>query len=225
MIIPPLSITEEATMSHPRFRRAAMVAAPMLLVVAGAPTFVTKIAGVRVPTYAIPLSGPAAGAVSIDQPSAGVIVVSLSSSNPQVVSVPSNVPIQPGSTRAAFVAMGAGAGCAKLTAKLGDDMRTEYVVVHPASSASTLAMTLPSQIMPLGGTIPSSVSNGSGFGTADVTLSSSNPAIATVPPSVRLMRGSASFGIATRAEGCATITATLGSQVVRRTIQVVYIGG
>jgi hypothetical protein len=220
-----LPITEEATMSHPRFRRAAVVAGPVLLCVAGAATFAAKIASVTVPGYAVPLSGPVVGTVSIDQPSAAVVVVSLSSSNPQVVAVPSNVPIQPGSTRAQFVATGAGPGCARLTAKLGDGTRTDYVVVHPASSASTLTMKLPNQILPLGGTIPSSVGTGSSFGTADVVLSSSNPAVATVPASVRLMRGSASFGITTRAEGCAMITATLGSQVLKRTIQVVYIGG
>ena len=59
----------------------------------------------------------------------------------------------------------------------------------------------------------------------DVSLSTSNPSIATVPASVRLQRGSAQFTIATRGEGCATITATLGSQIVRRTIHVVYTGG
>jgi hypothetical protein len=117
------------------------------------------------------------------------------------------------------------AGCAKVTAKLGETTRSRYVIVHPASDATTLTMTVPNQFLFLGGSAPASVSNGTGPGIATVSLSSSNPSIASVPPSVQLMRGTAAFTIATKAEGCATITATLGSQTVRRTVQVLYIPG
>lgn len=216
----------------PQFRSAVRRAARAVSVVAlgllaAAATYKTfALTNVRISSYAVPLQGPAAGAVTLDQASAAVVVVALSSSNPQVVSVPSGAPIQPNSLSGAFVATGVGPGCAKITGTLGTRTRTEYVVVHPASTASTLTLTIPNQILPLGGSIPSAVRTGTGpSALADVSLSTSNPAIATVPASVRLQRGSAQFTITTRAEGCATITATLGSQIVRRTIQVVYIGG
>jgi hypothetical protein len=217
-------------MPHSRsvVRRAARaVSAVALSLLAAAATYeAVALTNVRIASYAVPLQGPAAGSITLDQANAGVVVVALSSSNPQVVSVPSGVPIQPNSATGAFVATGVGPGCAKITGTLGTRTRTEYVVVHPASTASTLTLTIPNQILPLGGAVPSSVRTGIGpSAMADVSLSSSNPSIATVPASVRLQRGSAQFTIATRGEGCATITATLGSQIVRRTVHVVWVGG
>jgi hypothetical protein len=214
--------------SRPAVRRAARaVSAVALGLLTAAATYeAVALSGVRVSSYAVPLQGPAAGSVTLDQASAAVVVVALSSSNPQVVSVPSGAPIQPNSLTGAFVATGVAPGCATITGTLGTRTRTQYVVVHPASTASTLTLTVPNQILPLGGSVPSSVRTGIGpSALADVSLSSSNPSIAAVPASVRLQRGSAQFTIATRAAGCATITATLGSQTVRRTVQVVYIGG
>jgi len=209
-------------------RAARSVSAVVLgLLAAAAATYkAVALTNVRISSYVVPLQGPAVGSVTLDQASAAPVVIALSSSNPQVVSVPSGTPIQPNSLTGTFVATGVGPGCAKITGTLGTRTRTEYVVVHPASTASTLTLTIPNQILPLGGFIPSSVRIGTGpSAVADVSLSTSNPSIATVPASVRLQRGSAQFTIATRAEGCATITATLGSQIVRRTIHVVYIGG
>jgi hypothetical protein len=188
------------------------------LLTAAATYEAVALSGVRVSSYAVPLQGPAAGSVTLDQASAAPV--------PQVVGVPSGALIQPNSLTGVFVATGIGPGCARITGTLGTRTRTQYVVVHPASTAATLTLTIPNQILPLGGAIPSSVGTGTGpSALADVSLSSSNPSIATVPASVRLQRGSAQFTIATRGPGCATITATLGSQTVRRTVQVVDIGG
>jgi len=217
-------------MPHSRstVRRAtrAVSAVALGLLTAAATYEAVALSGVRVSSYAVPLQSAAAGSVTLDQASAVPVVVALSSSNPQVVSVPPGVPIQPNSLTGVFVATGVGPGCATITGTLGTRTRTQYVVVHPASTAATLTLTIPNQILPLGGAIPSSVGTGTGpSALADVSLSSSNPSIATVPASVRLQRGSAQFTIATRGAGCATITATLGSQTVRRTIQVIDIGG
>lgn len=190
----------------------------------GAAYVAPQISGLTITNYAVPLQGAAAGTITIDQASAVVVPVSLSSSNTRVVGVPATIPVQPRSTTATFVATGAGPGCAKVTATLGGRTRMQHVVVHPASTATTLTLNIPNQILPLGGTVASSVKVGPSA-LVSASLSSSNPSVASVPPSVPLTRGSGSFGISARAEGCATITATAGGQTIRKTVQVVYIGG
>ncbi|HEX6048668.1 MAG TPA: hypothetical protein VFZ21_05360 [Gemmatimonadaceae bacterium] len=213
------------TRSSTLVRRVVVVgSATALTAAAGAAYVAPQISGLTITSYAVPLHGAAAGSVTIDQASAGVVVVSLSSSNTRVVGVPAGIPVQPRATTATFVATGAGPGCAKVTAALGGRTRVRHVVVHPVSTATTLTLNIPNQILPLGGTIASSVKLGPSA-LVSASLSSSNPAIASVPATVALTRGSGSFGISARAEGCATITATAGGQTIRKTVQVVYIGG
>ena len=178
----------------------------------------------NIPSYAIPLQGAVAGTVTLDQASAGVVVVALSSSNPQVVGVPARLPMQPGSTSVQFVATGVGAGCAIVTAALGSETSSDYMVVHPASSATAPKLTIPNNLVGAFGSVASSVSVGL-RSLESASLSSSNPAIATVPASVALTRGSGSFTITTRGPGCTTITATAAGQTVRRTLYVVDISG
>ena len=58
-----------------------------------------------------------------------------------------------------------------------------------------------------------------------VSLTSSDPAIVTVPPSSETVRGIASFNMVTKREGCVTITATMRSQTVKKVVRVYDIGG
>ena len=208
-----------------RALRVATVPAACVLVGAGAVAYVSaELTNVTVTNYAVPLQGATAGNVTLDATTPVVLAASLSSSNPQVVSVPSSAVVAPNSSSAVFVASGLAPGCAKITAKLGDRTRLRHVVVHPASRATTLSLTVPNNILVMGGNAPASVKLSIGA-TGTVTLTSSNPAVASVPASVSLVRSAANFSIAARAEGCATITATSGSQVIQRTVQVVYTGG
>ena len=205
--------------------RAPVAAVACVLVGVGAISYeAAQLTNVAVANYAVPLQGAAPGTVTLDGPSPVVVVAGLTSTNPGVVGVPSAVPIAPGSTSGQFVATGVGAGCAKITAKLGDRTRIRHVVVHPASSATNFSFTVPNQILVLGANAMGSVKlNSMPLGT--IAVSSSNPSVVTVPATATLQRLSASFNISARAEGCATITVTVGSQSVSRTVQVLYIGG
>ncbi|MDF2770727.1 MAG: hypothetical protein K0S86_220 [Geminicoccaceae bacterium] len=205
-------------------RIVAVGSATLLAAAVGAAYVAPQISGLTITSYAVPLRGAAAGTITIDQASAGVVVVSLSSSNTRVIGVPTSIPVQPRATTATFAATGAGPGCAKVTATLGGRTRVQQVVVHPASTATTLTLNIPNQILPLGGTIASSVKLGPSA-LLSASLTSSNPSVASVPATVQLARGSGSFSISARAEGCATITATAAGQTVSKTVQVVYIGG
>jgi len=213
------------TRSSTLVRRVVVVGSATVLTAAvGAAYVAPQSSGLTITSYVVPLRGAATGTITIDQASAGVVVVSLSSSNTRVIGVPTSIPVQPGATTATFVATGAGPGCAKVTATLGGRTRVRQVVVHPASTATTLTLNIPNQILPLGGTIASSVKLGPSA-LLLASLSSSNPAVASVPASVQLARGSGSFSLSARGEGCATITATAGGQTISKTVQVVDIGG
>ena len=208
-----------------RSLRAPVSAVACVLVGVGAISYeAAQLTNVTVASYAVPLQGAAPGTVTLDGASPVVVVAGLTSTNPGVVGVPSGVPIAPGSASGQFVATGIAPGCAKITAKLGDRTRIRHVVVHPASSATSFSFTVPNQILVMGGNATGSVKlNSMPLGT--IAVSSSNPAVATVPATATLQRLSASFNIAARAEGCATITVTVGAQSVSRTVQVLYIGG
>jgi hypothetical protein len=177
-----------------------------------------------IPTYVVPLQGAAAATVTLDQASASVVVVGLSSSNTRVVSVPSGVPIQPRSLTGTGVVTGAGPGCAKITATQGGRSIAQHVVVHPASTASTLKVTVPGNLLSPGAVARGTVSLGpSPVSTA--TITSNNPSAAAVPASIPLTRGSGAFTITAGTEGCAFITVTAGGQTVQKVVQIVYIGG
>ena len=204
--------------------RAGSVAAACVLVGVAAVGYVSaELANVTV-DYAVPLQGATPGTVTLDAATPVVRAASLSSSNPQVVSVPTTAVVAPNSSSAVFVASGLAPGCAKITARLGDRTRTRDVVVHPASTATNLSFTVPNKLLVLGGNAPASIKFGV-VPTGRITLSSSNPAVASVPASVVALGSTATFGISARGEGCATITVAVGSERVQRTVQVIDIGG
>jgi hypothetical protein len=119
---------------------------------------------------------------------------------------------------------GSTGGCVSITATLGNQSWPRDLVVHPASGTTMLTLTVPDQILVLGATYSGKVTAGLMTG-IPVSLSSSDPAILTVPASSQTVRGIASFNMVTKRDGCVTITATMRSQTVRKVVRVVDIGG
>jgi len=205
----------------------------MLAVLAGVALFATgaakfapmALSGFSIAKYSI-LSGQGTSAtVKISPASAAVQVIKFSSSNPAIASVPSAMPIQPGGSQVTVPIIGGSTGgCVSITATLGTQSWPRDLIVHPASAASTLSLTVPDQILILGGTYAGKVTAGLMTG-IPVSLTSSDPAIVTVPPSSETVRGIASFNMVTKREGCVTITATMRSQTVKKVVRVYDIGG
>ena len=203
----------------------ALAALGSLALLGAAGNALVAISSVKMSAYSTSLPGALGGTVSIDQASPAVVGVTLSSSNPQVVSVPGSVVVPPRSTSMNFVATAVGAGCATISATQGGRTRSAMVVVHPASTSTSLSLVVPNQLLLLGGSHQSSVSSPQFKTLATVSLRSSNPAVASVPDQVTLARGTGTFAIAGKSAGCATITATYGTASTSRTVQVVYAGG
>ena len=170
-------------------------------------------------------SGQGTSATVKVSPSAGVQVVKFTSSNPAIAYVQSAMPIQPNGSQVTVPIIGRSTGgCVTITATLGTQSWPRDLIVHPASAMSTLSLTVPDQILPLGGTYAGKVTAGLMTG-IPISLTSSDPSILTVPGSSTTVRGVASFNMATKGEGCVTITATMRSQSVKKIVRVFYIGG
>ena len=171
-------------------------------------------------------SGQGTSATVKVSPSAGVQVVKFTSSNPAVASVPAGIPIQPGSSQATVpIIAGSTGGCVYVTATIGTDSWPRDMIVHPASSASTLRLTVPDQILVLGATYTGKASATGVLSGIPISFTSSDPNILTVPASSETVGGVASFSMATKREGCVTVTATMRSQTVKKVVRVVDIGG
>lgn len=192
----------------------------------GAAKFVaTAISHFAIAKYSIVSGQGTSATVRVSPASAAVQVIRFSSSNPAVASVPSAMPISPGASQATVpIIAGSTGGCVLITAALGTDSWSRDLVVHPASGASTFTLTVPDQILVLGGTYAGQVTAGL-MSRIPVSLASSDPTVLTVPASSETVRGIASFNMVTKKEGCVTISATVRSQTVKKIVRVVYIGG
>lgn len=175
--------------------------------------------------YSIVAGGGTSGTATVSPASASVQVMKFSSSNPAVAYVPPSIPIQPGGSQATAPIIGAGsAGCVTITASLGTKTMRRDLIVHPSSGSSTYTMTVPDQLLVLGGTYSGKVA-GALYATFPVALTSSNPAVLTVPATVQSVRGVAPFSMVTKGDGCVTITATVRSQTISKVVRVYDIGG
>ena len=202
-----------------------LVAAVALCAIGAAKFAPMALSSFSIAKYSIVSGQGTSATVKISPASAGVQVVKFTSSNPAIASVPSAMPIQPGGTQVTVPIIGGSTGgCVSITATLGTQSWPRDLIVHPASAASTLSLTVPDQILPLGGTYAGKVTAGLMNG-IPISLTSSDPSILTVPASSTTVRGVASFNMATKGEGCVTITATMRSQTVKKIVRVFYIGG
>jgi hypothetical protein len=151
----------------------------------------TTVVGGQSSTGTVTLSGPA--------PSGGAQVM-LSSSNTTVAQVPSSVTVQSGQTTATFTVTTSAVTASTpvtISATLGGVTRTSSLTVTPPPLPTLISLTLnPSSVTggPLVGTSTGTValSGPAPSGGAQITLSSSNPGVASLPSSVTIAAGSAS---------------------------------
>jgi uncharacterized protein YjdB len=170
--------------------------------------------------------GAVSGTATISPASAAVEIVSFSSDNTAAATVPASMPIQPRSAQATVPVFGIAPGCAIISATHRGKSIARYFFVDPTPTTSTFTLTVPEQrILVLPGSHGGKVTKQQLFGTSTVNLSSSNPSIVSVPATVETVRGIASFYMTTHAQGCATITASIGTQSVGKTIRVYEVGG
>jgi hypothetical protein len=207
--------------------KAPAAAAALILICIGAAfgSVAIQLESLSVASYSIASNGVTIGTAGFSGGATAVEPVAVTSSNPAVASVPTSVPLIPPNDRVTFPVRGVSAGCATIIAASRGRSRERRIVVHPANSGATFSLTVPNQVVLLGGQSSGRVTTGI-VGTALVRLSSSNPAVASVPSRVETARGSASFAIAGLHEGCAIISAAIrGQATVSKTVQVVYVGG
>src|SRR6266705_2263120 len=148
------------------------------------------------------------------------IQIALAVDNPSVLQIPTSVTVAQGQTSAVFTATGLAVGNAVITASANGTSKTSSVHVSPQAAAivSLLPNPLPLQE---GATGSVTVSRAPSAATT-VTLVSSDPSIASVPPSVNIAAGGlfADFPVAANAVGQATITASLNGGSATATVTV-----
>jgi subtilisin family serine protease len=151
-------------------------------------------------------------------PSGGA-VVSLSSSNPSVATVPASVTVSAGASSTAFQVSTASVSSqttVTISASYSGSQQSATLTVVPANSALALASLALSPTTVSGG-VPSNglvtLSGTAPSGGAVVSLSSSNPSVATVPASVTVPAGasSAAFQVATTSVSSQTTVTISGS--------------
>lgn len=194
------------------------------IVATAAASLLFQLESLTISSRSIAANGVTVATAAFNQGANAVMSVALTSSSPGVATVPSSVPVIPPNDRVTFPVRGVSAGCTAIIAAYKGRSREQKIVVHPTNSGATFSLTVSDQVVILGGQSPGRVTTGT-FGTAPVSLSSSNPKVASVPASVEMVRGTASFGITGAHEGCAIISATIRGQTVRKTVRVVDIGG
>jgi hypothetical protein len=179
-----------------------------------------------------------ATATLIDMPKSPIPVVSFTSSNSSVAQVPlSKIASSNGTVVIEVNAVSP--GCAQIRASYGGRGRSDDIVVHPSSQATSFTMKVPDQVLPYPGAVDASLTKVLSLSAPDRTgpsgsltlnrsvwsLSSSNTSVVTVPDSVPQTSTTTTFKIYGKGEGCATITAKLGNQSVSKTVMTRYIGG
>jgi len=161
------------------------------------------------------------GTVTLTGPAyAGGVSVSLSSSNSSAAAVPSNVTVPAGATKATFNVSTmpvASATPGTITANSGGSIKSATLTVT-APVLSSLSLSPSTVVGGAGSTGTVKLTGAAPSGGISVSLSSSNPSVATVPSSVTVASGesSATFNIDTASVSNSTsvsIAASLGSAV------------
>jgi len=149
-------------------------------------------------------------------------VIALTSDAPAVAQVAASVTIAAGAISALIPVNALASGTANVTASVNGTSAATVVQVTPPPPVVT-SLTPATLTLPKGtpGTLRVTVSRAPNVATA-VTLSSSDQAIASVPPSVNIAAGAlfADFPVASNAVGQATITASLNGGSATSTVTI-----
>lgn len=176
------------------------------------------VSSVAVAPSAVQGGSPSTGTVTLTgaAPSAGMSVT-LTSSNTSAATVPSSVTVPSGALTANFAVATLAVSSSTsvtITAKIGTASKTTTLTVNPAPPAvSSVSLNSPSVLGGLVSGVTVNLITVAPAGGVTVNLSSSNTAVATVPPSVSIPAGSSStsFGATSlnvSADTNVTITAT-----------------
>jgi len=144
--------------------------------------------------------GQSAGTVVTDVSATDGAVISLSSSNPAVASVPATTTVPPNGFAGNFTVTTSAVSAtttATITATYNGSTRSATLTITPAGAGVTLNSVTISPSSVAGGTNTSgfvSLSAGAPAGGAVVALSSSDPAVASLPSSVTVGAGSTASG-------------------------------
>jgi hypothetical protein len=154
----------------------------------------------------------AAGTVVMSVAATNGAVVSLSSSNPAVASVPATTTVAPSGFTGTFTVTTSAVASSTpvtITASYNGTTRTAPLTVTPASTGASLQSVAVSPSSVSGGSNASgvvSLSGGAPAGGAILTLSSSNPAVVSVPTSVTIADGTSTRGFTVTTSSVATAT-------------------
>jgi RHS repeat-associated protein len=172
----------------------------------------------------LPLQEGATGSltVTINVAQEADTVVALANDAPAVVQVAASVTVLAGAISAPIPVNALASGTANVTASVNGTSATTAVQVTPPPPVVTglapATLTLPKGTP---GTLRVTVSRAPSVATA-VTLSSSDPSIASVPPSVNIPAGAlfADFPVASNSVGQATLTASLNGGAATATVTI-----
>ncbi len=174
------------------------------------------VTGLSPPTLQVSQGASASLTVTLSAAAGTATDVALSSSDTGIVSLPdpATVTIPAGQRSAPFTVTGVTAGRATLTATLNSTSAQTPVTVV-TGSPTVVRLLPPTHPLTVGGTgtLTATLSATSSTAT-DVTLSTSDPAIITLPGTTLTIPANtlaASFTVTGAARGLATVTATLGS--------------
>lgn len=202
----------------------------IVCVLAGAARFSSSmfaLQGFSLSQYSVVAGGAITGTATLTQTSPAVTVISFTSNNATAAAVQTGMPVSPGSNRAVVPIRGLAAGCADITATHAGTTRIQQMVVHPVPGTTAFNLLVPNSLLfhgsqPATGTVSDA---GAMLSTQSVALSSSNTSVVTVPASRALVRGRASFPITIVGEGCALITARIGTQSITKTVRAYWLPG
>jgi len=227
-----------------RFAVSVTIAAGLIAAGAGAKNYVAafiRLHSFNISAYSILAGATTMGVVTLDSAtSRSITPMTFRSSNTAVATVPASRTILGTSMPVPVTAIAA--GCVELTATLGSKSSTDVLVVQPAAKTASFTFTVSDPMVIYGYGRPASVQKPLSVGstpTRDATasgtlapslpyvaLSSSNPAVASVPERQALTAlGRANFNVMGVSPGCAIITARIGTETLSKTVQVVDIGG
>src|SRR5262245_15789009 len=170
------------------------------------------------------LQGNATGTltVTLNAAQATATTVTLSNANPTIVEVPASVTIPPGATSAQIAAHALATGTAQITASVNTSSVSAAVDV--AQTAPVVTTLVPATLsLPKGrpGLLRVTVSRAPRTAT-QVSLLSSNPAVASVPAQVNIPAGAltAEFPVMANSDGPVTISASLNGASASSTITI-----
>jgi len=188
----------------------AWTSAAEINVLGAPPTTLIAIAAVSVNPGSVPSGSPSTGTVTLSAPAAaGGAVVTLQSGTPAAATVPASVTVAAGNSSATFTVSTSPVAIAtqvSISGTYNGSAQATLTVNPPALSSVSLNPAIVLGGASSTGTV--TLSAPAAAGGAVVTLSSSNPAVATVPASVSLPAGAltATFNVATNAgSGPATV--------------------